>query len=127
MELPLILGGTSPLSLPQSKRSLIWLETPIQGGAAMPRYYLHIHNGYELELDTDGADFPDAQAARAEAERLIREVSRFWPQARRYMTIEIADEAGQTIVRLPFADVMGLPGLSVQSNTTLAPPSLNQG
>jgi hypothetical protein len=77
----------------------------------MPRYYFKIHNGYELELDSDGADFPDLQAARAEAERITRDVSRFWPQARRYMMIEIADEAGQTIVRLSFAGVMGLPEL----------------
>jgi hypothetical protein len=75
----------------------------------MPRYYFHIHNGYELELDPVGADLPDLKAARSEAERITRDVSRFWPQARRYMMIEIADEAGQTIVRLPFADVMGLP------------------
>jgi hypothetical protein len=75
----------------------------------MPRYYFHIHNGCELELDSDGADFPDLQAARAEAERIIWDVSRFWPQARRYMMIKIADETGQTIVRLPFADVTGLP------------------
>ncbi len=75
----------------------------------MPRYYLHIHNGYDLERDPDGADFRDLQTARAEAERVIREVSRNWPQARRYMTILIADEAGQTILRLPFADVMGPP------------------
>ncbi|WP_376771095.1 DUF6894 family protein [Microvirga soli] len=76
----------------------------------MSRYYLHVHNGYDLELDPDGADFPDLRAAQTEAERVIRDVSRFWPQARRYMTIEIADETGRTILRLPFMDVMGPPG-----------------
>ena len=77
--------------------------------AAMPCFYLHIHNGYDLEPNPDGADFPDLKAAFAEAKRVVRDVSRHWPQAQRYMMIEIVDEAGRTILRLPFADVVGLP------------------
>jgi hypothetical protein len=104
-----IMRRSTSFSSTHLEQSLIWLGTPIQGGAAMPRYYFHIHNGYDLELDPDGTDFPDMNDARAEAERMIRDISRYWPQARRYMSIEIVDKGGKTLLRLPFVDVTGLP------------------
>ncbi|WP_262299683.1 DUF6894 family protein [Microvirga sesbaniae] len=73
----------------------------------MPRYYLHLHTGQDLELDPEGDDFPDLGAAQAEAKRVIGELWLDWPEARIGMAIEIVDETGQTVLRVPFADVIG--------------------
>ncbi|MBA1159045.1 DUF6894 family protein [Microvirga mediterraneensis] len=73
----------------------------------MPRYYLHIHNGHDLELDPEGEDFPDLGAAQLEAKRVIGEVWLDWSEARIGMAIEIVDETGQTVLRVPFADAIG--------------------
>ena len=73
----------------------------------MPRYYFHIHNGHDLELDPEGDDFPDLGAAQAEAKRVIRELWLDWAEARIDMAIEIVNETGQTALRVPFANVIG--------------------
>jgi hypothetical protein len=72
----------------------------------MPRYYLHIHNGHDLERDPEGADYPTLVAARAAAEQVIREIWVDWPEARYDMAVEIVGEAGQTVLQVPFADVI---------------------
>jgi hypothetical protein len=73
----------------------------------MLRYYLHIQKGHDLELDPEGDDFPDLEAAQAEANRVIRELWLDRGEARIDMAIEIVNEAGQTVLRVPFADVIG--------------------
>ena len=40
----------------------------------MPLYYLHIRIGNELEVDPDGTELPDIDAALAEAHRVAREL-----------------------------------------------------
>jgi Domain of unknown function (DUF6894) len=73
----------------------------------MPRYYLHIHDGHDLDLDPDGTDFRDLQAAQAEAERVVRELWLDWSEARPDTAIEIVDATGRTMRRVPFSDVIG--------------------
>ena len=73
----------------------------------MPRYCLHIRNGHDVDLDTEGDDFPDLQSAQAAAERVIRELWLDWPDARIDMAIDLVDETSQTVLRVPFADVIG--------------------
>ena len=73
----------------------------------MPRYYLRIRKGHDVDLDPDGDDFPDLGAAQAEARRVIRELCLDWSEARIGMVIEIVDETGRTVLRVPFANVIG--------------------
>ena len=40
----------------------------------MPLYYLHIRNGDKLEVDPDGTELPDLEAAFAEAVKVAREL-----------------------------------------------------
>lgn len=74
---------------------------------AMPRYHLHIHTGEDVEEDLEGKDFPDREAAQAEAERVIREVCISWPEAQIDMMMVIADETGRTVRMVPFEYVIG--------------------
>ena len=39
----------------------------------MPLYYLHIRNGDKLEVDPDGTELPDLDAAFSEAVKVARE------------------------------------------------------
>ena len=41
----------------------------------MPLYYLHIRNGEKLEVDPDGTELPDLDAAFAEAMKVARELA----------------------------------------------------
>jgi hypothetical protein len=72
----------------------------------MSRYYLHIRNGHDLGLDPEGDDFPDLEASQAEATRVIKELWLDWAEVRIDMVIEIVDEADQTVLRIPFADII---------------------
>ena len=40
----------------------------------MPHYYFHLRNGSQLTIDTEGEDFPDDDAARAEAVESVHEM-----------------------------------------------------
>jgi hypothetical protein len=73
----------------------------------MPRYHLHFHNGRELEEDEEGMDFPSSEAALDEAIRMARELWAGLPDARRDMAIEVVDEIGRTVLRIPFSAVTG--------------------
>jgi hypothetical protein len=66
----------------------------------MPRYYLHLHNGPDLERDPNGSDYADLEEARDDAERVIRELQLDWAEARSDMAIEIVDETGRTVLRV---------------------------
>jgi len=73
----------------------------------MPRYYLHIHTCDTVEEDPEGTDFPDREAAQAEAERVIRNGYLNWPEAPTDMIMVIADETGQPVRLVPFEYVIG--------------------
>ncbi len=63
----------------------------------MPLYYLHIRTRGKLEVDPDGIEVPDLDAARAEARRVARELVVEVPDLRCDTVIEITDEAGQVV------------------------------
>jgi hypothetical protein len=72
--------------------------------SVMPLYYFHIRTGDKLEIDPDGTELPDLDAAVAEALRVARELLDEAADLGREAVIEIADGAGQTILTVPFSD-----------------------
>jgi hypothetical protein len=72
----------------------------------MPLYYLHIRNGEKLEVDPDGTELPDLDAAFAEAMKVARELAGEVADLGRDAIIEIADGSGDTILAVPFADAV---------------------
>ena len=77
----------------------------------MPRYYFHVRDGDNLDLDHVGADLANIDEARTEALNVARELCHLWddlpPGALNSMRIEAADEAGKTVLVLPFPVAMG--------------------
>ena len=75
----------------------------------MPRYYFHLRHGSELTIDAEGEDFPDDDAARAEAAEAVHDIlaeairskSADMPEA-----IMVADEDGREVASVPFADAL---------------------
>lgn len=79
----------------------------------MPRYFLHIREHHEFIEDPDGADYPDLDAARAEAvhgarDILVEKLRRGDPLDG--AAIEITDENGKVVETVPFRTVMNIPG-----------------
>lgn len=72
----------------------------------MPLYYLHIRTGNKLEVDPDGTELPDLDAALAEAMKVARELVGEVADLGRDAVIEIADGSGETIIAVPFADAV---------------------
>jgi hypothetical protein len=67
---------------------------------------LHIRNGNKLEIDPDGTELPDLQAARVEAlkvaHELMIEVSDLGDEA----AIEIADGDGHPLLSVRFSEAV---------------------
>jgi hypothetical protein len=80
----------------------------------MARYYFHIHDGNDLDRDDAGTDLVDFHDVRTEAMSLARDLCYLWndlpPGALDNMAIEVADEAGQTVLVLPFPVAIGKVG-----------------
>ena len=72
----------------------------------MPLYYLHIRNGDKLEVDPDGTELPDLEAAFAEAVTVARELVDEVDDLGRDAAIEITDGAGDTVLTVPFSDTL---------------------
>jgi hypothetical protein len=74
----------------------------------MPRYYFHVHGPRDRLSDEEGVVLPDVEAAWYQAVRSARDLIRadvhlgcpFEEQA-----IEIADDKGRRLDRLPLKDV----------------------
>ena len=78
----------------------------------MSHFYLHIRDGQWLVEDLDGADLPDLDAARTEAERSARallEIQRVDGAVLAGQAFEIADASGQVLAVVPLRDVLELP------------------
>lgn len=74
----------------------------------MPRFFFHLHNGEECP-DTEGVELADVEAARQEAIRSARSIMAGEVIEGRLPlrdVIEVADEAGATVTRLPFRDAV---------------------
>ena len=74
----------------------------------MPRYYFHLNRSGGRLDDEEGLPLPDAEAAWYQAVRSARELIRAeltlggqWD----HQTIEIVDEGGAQVDRLPLADI----------------------
>ena len=72
----------------------------------MPLYYLHIRVGDKLEVDPDGTELSDLDAALTEALKVARELTAEMPGHDGSTVIEIDDGDGQTILTLPFSDAL---------------------
>ena len=72
----------------------------------MPLYYLHIRNGDKLEVDPDGTELPNLDAAFAEALKVARELVDEVDDLGRDAIIEISDRSGETILAVPFSDAV---------------------
>ena len=75
----------------------------------MPHYYFHIRHGSQLTIDDEGQDFPDDDAARAEAtesvhEILVEEIRS--KQADVPEAMVVVDENGREVASVPFADAV---------------------
>jgi hypothetical protein len=75
----------------------------------MPLYHFNLEDGTGLLPDEEGRELPDLEAARAESIKGARSIiaadvleGRVDLRAR----IEIADEAGTTLLAVPFAEVI---------------------
>ena len=64
----------------------------------MPLYYLHIRNGDKLEVDPDGTELPDLEAALTEALKVARELMDEVADLGRNAVIEVADGSGETVL-----------------------------
>lgn len=73
----------------------------------MPRYYFHLWSGGQLAPDETGRALPGPDAARRRAEAMIARLtgrSPFMPEDWSGCDIEVTDDAGRTVLLLPFAD-----------------------
>jgi hypothetical protein len=80
----------------------------------MPRCYFHVRDGSNLDRDRIGTDLHDANEVHTEAVKVARELCALWddlpPDDLNQMAVEVADEAGQTVLVLPFSEAAGLAG-----------------
>ncbi|MHB2207113.1 DUF6894 family protein [Methylobacterium sp. CM6257] len=70
----------------------------------MPRFHFHVHDGHS-ELDTEGAELSDRQAARLEAIRLVGDILKH--DAHRIALgedwrIEVTDHSGLVLFQMTF-------------------------
>jgi hypothetical protein len=78
----------------------------------MPRFFFHIHDD-AVVIDEDGIDLADAEAARAAATAGARALMCDQMKAGRltlHHRIEVVDEAGATVLTLPFGDAVTIEG-----------------
>jgi hypothetical protein len=73
----------------------------------MSLYYFHIRNGFEVERDPNGTELPDLETAHAEALVCARELAETVPEFNHDTVIEIGNETGHILRRVPFTDVIG--------------------
>jgi hypothetical protein len=68
----------------------------------MPRYFFHVREGDELEIDDAGQDLPDEEAVRKEAQfyasELLRDASA--EPGKSAPSIEVTDARGVLVLRL---------------------------
>ena len=76
----------------------------------MPRFYFHVHDGAHHLKDEEGVSLPDAEAAWYQAVRSARELIRLElkPGGGSARYVEIEDELGKPVTRLPFEEVAGV-------------------
>ena len=81
----------------------------------MPRYHLHLDECGTVTPDPHGQDFADLAAARGGAIAAAREIMGEDLKTGHLCLacfVDIADDGGQTLTRLDFADALTITGLS---------------
>jgi hypothetical protein len=82
----------------------------LDGQREMPLYFFHIKEGDEVLHDEEGVDFPDPEAARAEAIEGIRQIVgdavRWGSPLRLDREMHVADDAGDTLLKFMFREVV---------------------
>jgi hypothetical protein len=77
----------------------------------MPKYYFHIRNGDELEVDDIGTDFASLELAVGDAKLAAREMIAELLMAGEVVDgqqFEIADTRGDVLATVPFQSVLRL-------------------
>ncbi|MXN48704.1 hypothetical protein GR138_26245 [Shinella kummerowiae] len=77
----------------------------------MPKYYFHIRNGDELEVDDIGTDFASLELAVGDAKLAAREMIAELLMAGEVVDgqqFEIADTGGDVLATVPFQSVLRL-------------------
>jgi len=72
----------------------------------MPRFFFHFRDQNGFKKDEEGQDLLDLHAAHAEALKSAQELWSDLPSdmAREEISIEIADETGETVLTVPFME-----------------------
>jgi hypothetical protein len=77
----------------------------------MPRYYFNIRQGKFLLADDEGEEFSNLDAARQEAvanaREILSEAALSGQAASLDREIEVADEAGKSVLKIPIGHVTG--------------------
>ena len=89
----------------------------------MPRFYFHVHDD-DIELDTIGLEFPNAEAAKGDALRGARdlacdEVSRGFLKLDH--RVEVQDSAGAVVASISFRDAVAIIGEAAGTQHRLGP------
>jgi len=72
------------------------------------RYYFHIREGTDVEIDQEGTELPSIDADHEEAREAAREIVAEMVRGRERIdgkTFEVTDETGRAITAIPFASV----------------------
>jgi hypothetical protein len=75
-------------------------------GTVLPRYFIDIRSRFGRDEDLEGIDLPDTDAALEEALAVACTLKERWsavpPDSRKDIAIEVVDEAGLTVLTVPF-------------------------
>jgi hypothetical protein len=75
----------------------------------MPRFYFHLRNDMSVN-DEEGIELPNVESVRVRAEQYALDMSAASVLEQRKINlhhrIEVADEAGQTVLTIEFGDVV---------------------
>jgi hypothetical protein len=83
---------------------------PAKHWRRMARYFMHLLNGHGLELDREGVELPDVEAARRHAlqagvDIVASELKDGCPSV--HLTVYVDDEANERILTLPISATAG--------------------
>jgi hypothetical protein len=77
-------------------------------GAGMPRFYLHLRRGREVEHDREGSEFASLQDAEREALKAAAKVWAIMPATAdpNRFALEITDDDGRAVLTVPFSEAL---------------------
>jgi hypothetical protein len=82
----------------------------------MPRFFFRTYDSEgEPQVDGEGVDLPDLEAARSEAVRTVREMACLTGatvEDERYFAVDVVDDHGNTVIRARLDERVELVGLA---------------